>query len=77
MNQRYVDRFRSNFGSGAITVLDKYFTSSPIYKQNDAARIEYATRMLWKKRFLYAKAKKDDTDVSCHHYGTYLLTTAF
>jgi hypothetical protein len=69
MNQRYVDCFCSNFGSGAIMVLDKFFNASPIYKQSDTARTEYAVHMLWNNHFLYAKAKKDDPDVSCHYYG--------
>jgi len=69
MNQRYVDRFRSNLGTSAMMALDKFFNSSPIYKRNDAARAEYAHHMLWNNRFLYAKAKKDDANVRCHLYS--------
>lgn len=62
MNQRYVDRFRSVFGSHAVTVLNKFFSSSKFYETDDA-RAEYADNMLWKNRFIYSRARKDDPNV--------------
>lgn len=63
MNQRYIDRFRSLFGSNAITVLNNFFSASEFYSTDDA-RVEYANRMLWHNRFIYLKARKDNRDVS-------------
>lgn len=63
MNQRYIDRFRSVFGSNAVTVLSNFFSTSEFYSTDDA-RVEYANRMLWHNRFIYLKAKKDDLNVS-------------
>ena|SRR5487761_492652 len=63
MNQRYIDRFRSVFGTTAVTVVNKFLFTSDLYITDDACT-EYASRMLWNNRFLYAKAKKDDPNVS-------------
>ena len=66
MNQRYIDRFHSIFGSNALVALNRFFSSSELYATDDA-RVEYADHMLWNMRFVYLRAKKDDPDVHSAH----------
>ena len=43
-------------------VLNKFFSSSKFYKTDDA-HAEYTDNMLWKNRFIYSRARKDDPNV--------------
>ena len=62
MNQQYADHFHSIFGSHAITVLNKFFSSSKSYKTDDACA-KYADHMLWKNHFIYLRARKDNPNI--------------
>jgi hypothetical protein len=72
MNQHYIDRFHSLFGSNAITILNNFFSASKLYSTDDVC-VEYANHMLWHNRFIYLKVRKDDLNVSLIFFSNTVL----